>query len=162
MEENEKVMNRGGEPADGTPFLLGITKASLSTDSSISAASFHEITRVLTEASIAKLTPARFHVDCGGLELRSVIGSLRSPTTYPLQSSPITNACGLRRLAHRPSSFGHSFAEQLSTCRQLRAFLCMFTRPFLSTCSLKKLQIDEIARMSNPLQGTTSWHITPN
>src|SRR5205814_2219205 len=39
MEENEKVMNRGGEPADGVPLLLGITKASLSTDSFISAAS---------------------------------------------------------------------------------------------------------------------------
>jgi hypothetical protein len=34
VEENEKVMNRGGEPADGTPLLLGITKALLSTDSS--------------------------------------------------------------------------------------------------------------------------------
>jgi hypothetical protein len=53
MEENEKVMNRGGEPADGTPLLLGITKASLSTDSFISAASFQETTRVLIEASIA-------------------------------------------------------------------------------------------------------------
>jgi hypothetical protein len=53
MEENKKVMNRGGEPADGTPLLLGITKASLSTDSFISAASFQETTRVLTEASIA-------------------------------------------------------------------------------------------------------------
>jgi len=40
MEENEKVMNRGGEPADGTPLLLGIAKASLSTDSFISAAWF--------------------------------------------------------------------------------------------------------------------------
>jgi hypothetical protein len=53
MEENEKVINRSGEPADGTPLLLGITKASLSTDSFISAASFQETTRVLTEASIA-------------------------------------------------------------------------------------------------------------
>jgi hypothetical protein len=53
IEENEKVMNLGGEPADGTPLLLGITKASLSTDSFISAASFQETTRVLTEASIA-------------------------------------------------------------------------------------------------------------
>ncbi|HYM61446.1 MAG TPA: DNA-directed RNA polymerase subunit beta' [Thermoanaerobaculia bacterium] len=53
MEENEKVMNRGGEPADGTPLLLGITKASLSTASFISAASFQETTRVLTEAAIA-------------------------------------------------------------------------------------------------------------
>ena len=53
LEENEKVMNRGGEPADGTPLLLGITKASLSTESFISAASFQETTRVLTEAAIA-------------------------------------------------------------------------------------------------------------
>ncbi|MGK2859526.1 MAG: DNA-directed RNA polymerase subunit beta' [Thermoanaerobaculia bacterium] len=53
MEENEKVIARGGEPADGTPLLLGITKASLSTDSFISAASFQETTRVLTEAAIA-------------------------------------------------------------------------------------------------------------
>ncbi|HYK00514.1 MAG TPA: DNA-directed RNA polymerase subunit beta' [Thermoanaerobaculia bacterium] len=53
MEENEKVMNRGGEPADGVPLLLGITKASLSTESFISAASFQETTRVLTEAAIA-------------------------------------------------------------------------------------------------------------
>jgi len=53
MEENEKVIGRGGEPADGTPLLLGITKASLSTESFISAASFQETTRVLTEAAIA-------------------------------------------------------------------------------------------------------------
>jgi DNA-directed RNA polymerase subunit beta' len=53
MEENEKVMNRGGEPADGVPLLLGITKASLSTESFISAASFQETTRVLTEAAIS-------------------------------------------------------------------------------------------------------------
>ena len=53
IEENEKVMMRGGEPADGVPLLLGITKASLSTDSFISAASFQETTRVLTEAAIA-------------------------------------------------------------------------------------------------------------
>src|SRR5207245_11642191 len=52
-EENEKLMNRGGEPADGTPLPLGITKASLSTESFISAASFQETTRVLTEAAIA-------------------------------------------------------------------------------------------------------------
>jgi DNA-directed RNA polymerase subunit beta' len=53
MEENEKVIARGGEPADGVPLLLGITKASLSTESFISAASFQETTRVLTEAAIA-------------------------------------------------------------------------------------------------------------
>ena len=52
-EANEKVMAAGGRPATGRPLLLGITKASLSTDSFISAASFQETTRVLTEASIS-------------------------------------------------------------------------------------------------------------
>jgi len=51
--ENERVINEGGQPATGRPLLLGITKASLSTDSFISAASFQETTRVLTEAAIA-------------------------------------------------------------------------------------------------------------
>jgi DNA-directed RNA polymerase subunit beta' len=51
-EENERVITQGGKPATGRPLLLGITKASLSTESFISAASFQETTRVLTEASI--------------------------------------------------------------------------------------------------------------
>jgi DNA-directed RNA polymerase subunit beta' len=51
-EENERVRHAGGAPAMGSPMLLGITKASLSTDSFISAASFQETTRVLTEAAI--------------------------------------------------------------------------------------------------------------
>ena len=51
-EENERVIKEGGRPATGRPLLLGITKASLATDSFISAASFQETTRVLTEASI--------------------------------------------------------------------------------------------------------------
>jgi DNA-directed RNA polymerase subunit beta' len=51
-EENERVLAKELKPATGRPLLLGITKASLSTDSFISAASFQETTRVLTEASI--------------------------------------------------------------------------------------------------------------
>ncbi|MCW2283871.1 DNA-directed RNA polymerase subunit beta' [Rhodoblastus acidophilus] len=51
-EANEKVLNEGGKPATGTPVLLGITKASLQTRSFISAASFQETTRVLTEAAV--------------------------------------------------------------------------------------------------------------
>jgi DNA-directed RNA polymerase subunit beta' len=51
-EENERAVTRHGKPATGRPLLLGITKASLSTDSFISAASFQETTRVLTEAAI--------------------------------------------------------------------------------------------------------------
>ncbi|MBM3776760.1 MAG: DNA-directed RNA polymerase subunit beta' [Acidimicrobiia bacterium] len=53
LEENERVIATGGRPATAQPLLLGITKASLSTDSFISAASFQETTRVLTEASIS-------------------------------------------------------------------------------------------------------------
>jgi DNA-directed RNA polymerase subunit beta' len=49
---NEQVTGGGGRPARGTPVLLGITKAALSTDSFIAAASFQETTRVLTEAAI--------------------------------------------------------------------------------------------------------------
>ena len=52
-EENERVTAAGGTPAIGEPLLLGITKASLSTESFISAASFQETTRVLTEAAIS-------------------------------------------------------------------------------------------------------------
>ncbi len=51
-EENQRVLEAGSRPANGKAILLGITKASLSTDSFISAASFQETTRVLTEAAI--------------------------------------------------------------------------------------------------------------
>jgi DNA-directed RNA polymerase subunit beta' len=50
--ENQKVIERGGRPAIAEPLLLGITKASLSTESFISASSFQETTKVLTEAAI--------------------------------------------------------------------------------------------------------------
>ncbi|MGQ9570078.1 MAG: DNA-directed RNA polymerase subunit beta' [Thermodesulfovibrionales bacterium] len=52
QEENLRVKAQGGKPAQGKPILLGITKASLTTDSFVSAASFQETTRVLTEAAI--------------------------------------------------------------------------------------------------------------
>jgi len=52
-EENEKALNASKEPAQGQPLLLGITKASLSTESFISASSFQETTKVLTEAAIS-------------------------------------------------------------------------------------------------------------
>ena len=52
LEENERVYAEDGEPATWSPVLLGITKASLATESFISAASFQETTRVLTEASV--------------------------------------------------------------------------------------------------------------
>ena len=51
-DENDRVIAEGGDPATATPLLLGITRASLSTESFISAASFQETTKVLTEAAI--------------------------------------------------------------------------------------------------------------
>jgi len=51
-EENERTMREKGKPATFKPLLLGITKASLTTESFISAASFQETTRVLTEAAV--------------------------------------------------------------------------------------------------------------
>ena len=52
-EENEKILRLGGEPAIAEPFLVGITRASVSADSIISAASFQDTTKVLTEAAVA-------------------------------------------------------------------------------------------------------------
>jgi DNA-directed RNA polymerase subunit beta' len=51
-EENERIIAKGAKPAQGEPLLLGITKASLSTESFISASSFQETTKVLTEAAV--------------------------------------------------------------------------------------------------------------
>ena len=52
-DENEKILRLGGEPAIAEPILLGVTRAAIGSDSVISAASFQETTKVLTEASIA-------------------------------------------------------------------------------------------------------------
>jgi len=54
--ENERIVNIGGEPAIAEPTLLGVTRAAINADSIISAASFQETTKVLTEASIAGKT----------------------------------------------------------------------------------------------------------
>ena len=68
---NEEIMAQGGEPATAMPVLLGITKASLETDSFLSAASFQETTRVLTEAAInGKVDNLR------GLKENVIIGKL--------------------------------------------------------------------------------------
>lgn len=70
-EENAKAIESGGEPAIARPILLGITKASLATDSFLSAASFQETTRVLTEAAIkGKVDPLL------GLKENVIIGKL--------------------------------------------------------------------------------------
>jgi len=53
QEENQKILRLGGEPAIAEPFLVGITRASVSADSIISAASFQDTTKVLTEAAVS-------------------------------------------------------------------------------------------------------------
>lgn len=69
--ENKKTLESGGEPAEGRMVLLGITKASLATDSFLSAASFQETTRVLTDAAIkGKVDPLV------GLKENVIIGKL--------------------------------------------------------------------------------------
>ncbi len=55
-EENERILKMGGEPAIAEPTLLGVTRAAINADSIISAASFQETTKVLTEAAIAGKT----------------------------------------------------------------------------------------------------------
>ncbi len=93
MEENERVIAAGGRPATGRPLLLGITKASLSTDSFISAASFQETTRVLTEASISgKVDHLR------GLKENVTMGRL-IPAGH--RASSTTGTCGSRRTNRR-------------------------------------------------------------
>ncbi len=70
-DENEKILAEGGEPAEGKQVMLGITKASLATNSFLSAASFQETTKVLTEAAIkGKVDPLI------GLKENVIIGKL--------------------------------------------------------------------------------------
>jgi DNA-directed RNA polymerase subunit beta' len=70
-DENESVLMEGGAPATFQPLLLGITKASLTTESFISAASFQETTKVLTEAAVSGKTD---HLK--GLKENVIIGHL--------------------------------------------------------------------------------------
>jgi DNA-directed RNA polymerase subunit beta' len=71
IEENDRVIQEGGKPSTAIPVLMGITKAALNTDSFISAASFQETTRVLTDAAIkGKVDQLR------GLKENVIIGHL--------------------------------------------------------------------------------------
>ena len=84
-ERNKKVLLEGGIPATGRPIILGITKSSLETDSFLSAASFQETTRVLTDAAI------RGKVDhLTGLKENVIIGKLIPAGTGAKQYSDIT------------------------------------------------------------------------
>jgi len=71
QKENQRVIKKGGKPASATPLLLGITKVSLTTESFISAASFQETTRVLTEAACSGKRD-----DLMGLKENVIVGHL--------------------------------------------------------------------------------------
>ena len=93
--ENRRVVAEGNEPASGRPVLMGITKASLATESWLSAASFQETTRVLTDAAISAKSDSlvgpegeRDHrqADPGGYRHRR--GTATSRSTRPRRPAP--------------------------------------------------------------------------
>jgi DNA-directed RNA polymerase subunit beta' len=79
---NAKVLAEGGEPATARPLLLGITRAALSTNSWLAAASFQETTKVLTEAAVKRATDRLI-----GLKENVIIGRL-IPARYKLSEEP--------------------------------------------------------------------------
>ena len=91
QEVNDKVMAEGGEPATAVAVLLGVTKASLNTESFLAAASFQETTRVLTEAAVSgtvdRLQGPKENVIIGRLipaQSKEVMAELAAPKEPPL------------------------------------------------------------------------------
>ena len=87
LENNKDLISKGLKPAQATPLLLGITKASLQTKSFISAASFQETTRVLTEAAVSGKSD-----NLDGLKENVIVGRL-----IPAGTGSVMNK--LRKLA---------------------------------------------------------------
>ena len=81
--ENRRVVTSGGKAASGRPELMGITKASLATESWLSAASFQETTRVLTDAALSEKSDPLL-----GLKENVIIGKLIPAGTCLLYTSP--------------------------------------------------------------------------
>jgi DNA-directed RNA polymerase subunit beta' len=99
-EANKPVILNGGVPATGRPVMLGITKSSLETDSWLSASSFQETTRVLTEASIkGKVDELR------GLKENVIIGKLIPAGTGAKQYSNIEMLLEKEFMSDEPSEF---------------------------------------------------------
>jgi DNA-directed RNA polymerase subunit beta' len=100
-ETNARVLAEGGEPATAQTVLLGVTKASLNTESFLAAASFHETTRVLTEAAI---TGATDHLR--GLKENVIIGKLIPAGTGLEQRKQLRDKQRADRLAAGMSTSG--------------------------------------------------------
>ena len=97
---NKPVILNGGVPATGRPIMLGITKSSLETDSWLSAASFQETTRVLTEAAIRGKVD-----DLRGLKENVIIGKLIPAGTGAKQYSNIEMILEKEFMSDEPSEF---------------------------------------------------------
>ncbi len=109
---NKPVILNGGVPATGRPIMLGITKSSLETDSWLSAASFQETTRVLTEAAIKGKTD-----DLRGLKENVIIGKLIPAGTGAKQYSNIEMMLEKEFMSDEPSEF---LEEQLIDDDEIR------------------------------------------
>jgi len=100
--ENARVKKDGGKPAQGKPLLLGITKASLTTDSFVSAASFQETTRVLTEAAINGQTD-----DLRGLKENVIMGRITpAGTGMPKYRNTFVKREFLPLMSHPEDEYG--------------------------------------------------------
>ena len=109
---NKPVILNGGVPATGRPVMLGITKSSLETDSWLSAASFQETTRVLTEAAIkGKVDELR------GLKENVFFGKLIPAGTGAKQYSNIEMMLEKEFMSDEPSEF---LEEQLIDDEEIR------------------------------------------
>ena len=110
QEENGKVAKKKGKPASATPILLGITKASLSTESFISAASFQETTRVLTEAAASgRIDELR------GLKENVIIGRLIPAGTGQRDLQNLQTECSDKSEDYLPPlEIGNSESENIS------------------------------------------------
>ncbi len=111
-EGNKEVIIKGKVPAIGKPLLLGITKAALETDSFLSAASFQETTRILTDAAIkGKVDPL------AGLKENVIIGKLIPAGTGAKQYSNIEMMLEKEFMSDEPSEF---LEEQLIDDEEIR------------------------------------------
>jgi DNA-directed RNA polymerase subunit beta' len=104
LEMAEQLQAQGKEPLEAEPVLLGITKASLATESFISAASFQETTRVLTEAAVRGLRD-----ELRGLKENVIVGRL------------IPAGTGFAHHAERRRTREQDFAEQLQELEESQA-----------------------------------------
>ena len=112
LEANDRVTREGKLPAIADPILLGITKASLATESFISAASFQETTRVLTEAAVRGMKD-----DLRGLKENVIVGRL-----IPAGTGSFYHLARRRRSRRQSRTGGGGFGERLGRAARAADF----------------------------------------